>query len=314
MHVGAHPWVRTPFDRGFRTVSAPGAVRRLEDTQRHARIRSVSDKAGVVGALVARRRLFGAQQPLVDQDLELLGHMRLQHLRPIGADAEAHAVFDEAPQDVPHLLEVRHGVGLEVGRGADFQDYPLLRQLVHQLLVAGRQDAVAYARRAQVLQHLPHLPRIALFAAVDGDAQPSPPAGIDGAAVVAVTEVWMPGSGNVDADDSAGAIGDGLASDDFVQLHAEGAIQHEDQPASHGRILQLGSLHAADRARNDVVEVALAAAVALHRIEAQLHGGDVALAVAAADDLVHAVLDRFGTGLDELGPVEQGRIVVEVLD
>ena len=44
----------------------------------------------------------------------------------------------------------------------------------------------------------------------------------------------------------------------------------------------------ADGGRDDVVEVLLAAAVPLHRVEAELHRRDVVLAVGAADDLVDA--------------------------
>ena len=47
----------------------------------------------------------------------------------------------------------------------------------------------------------------------------------------------------------------------------------------------------ADGRADDVVEVLLAAPVSLHRVEAQLHRGDVVLAVGAADDLVDGALD-----------------------
>jgi D-serine deaminase-like pyridoxal phosphate-dependent protein len=52
-----------------------------------------------------------------------------------------------------------------------------------------------------------------------------------------------------------------------------------------------------------VVEVVLAAAVALHRIEAQLERRDVLRAVGAADRRVHRTLDRERARLDQLGPV-----------
>ena len=54
----------------------------------------------------------------------------------------------------------------------------------------------------------------------------------------------------------------------------------------------VGPVHPADRRRDDVVEVLLAAAVPLHRVEAELHRRDVVLAIRAADDLVDAALDR----------------------
>ena len=61
----------------------------------------------------------------------------------------------------------------------------------------------------------------------------------------------------------------------------------------------------AHRGGDDVVEVLLAAAVPLHRVEAQLELGDVVLAIRPADDLVHAALDGGRARLDELGPVEE---------
>ena len=52
-----------------------------------------------------------------------------------------------------------------------------------------------------------------------------------------------------------------------------------------------------------MVEVALAAAVALHRVEAHLAGRDALRAVAAADHAVHAALDGERARLDQLGDV-----------
>ena len=72
-----------------------------------------------------------------------------------------------------------------------------------------------------------------------------------------------------------------------------------------------GLVHPAHRRRDDVVEVLLAAAVPLHRVEAQLHRRDVVLAIGAADDLVDAALDRERRALDELGPVEELEVAVE---
>ena len=53
----------------------------------------------------------------------------------------------------------------------------------------------------------------------------------------------------------------------------------------------LAQIDAADRREDDVVEVALAAAVALHRVEPQLEGRDALRAVRAADRAVHRALD-----------------------
>ena len=77
------------------------------------------------------------------------------------------------------------------------------------------------------------------------------------------------------------------------------------------RVLEGRLVHAADRRRDDVVEVLLAAAVPLHRVEAELHRRDVVLAVGAADDLVDRPLDGERRALDELGPVEELEVAVE---
>ena len=63
-----------------------------------------------------------------------------------------------------------------------------------------------------------------------------------------------------------------------------------------------------------MVEVALAAAVALHRVEAQLERRDPLRAVGAADRAVHRALDRERGGLDQLRPVVDRVERVEVLD
>ena len=70
----------------------------------------------------------------------------------------------------------------------------------------------------------------------------------------------------------------------------------------------------ADRGEDDVVEVALAAAVALHRVEAELERRDALRAVRAADRAVHRALDRERGGLDQLRPVVDRVERVEVLD
>lgn len=104
---------------------------------------------------------------------------------------------------------------------------------------------------------------------------------------------------------------DRLGGDDLVQLVAEPAIQAQDEPGAHLRVFEHGAVHTTHRGGDDVVEILLPAAVSLHRIEAQLDAGDVALAIRPADDLVHAALDRDRTRLDQLSPVEQLQIGVE---
>ena len=63
-----------------------------------------------------------------------------------------------------------------------------------------------------------------------------------------------------------------------------------DTPALVAAVCEAGALHPVDGGGDDVVEIPLAAQVPLHRIEAQLHGRHVVLAVGAAQDLVHGAL------------------------
>src|SRR5580765_213131 len=98
-------------------------------------------------------------------------------------------------------------------------------------------------------------------------------------------------------------VADRLLDDDRVLLLVEGAVHHQDQPDAYERVLEARAVEPADRGHDDVIEVALAAAVPLHRVEAQLEGRDVLRAVGAADRRVHRALDRERARLDQLGPV-----------
>jgi hypothetical protein len=113
------------------------------------------------------------------------------------------------------------------------------------------------------------------------------------------------GTRNVDGDHAAAAPADRLRGDDLVELPAEGAVEAQDEPGAHRRVLEDRAVHAAHRGRDDVVEVLLTATVALHRVEAELEARDVVLAVRASDDLVDAALDRDRARLDQLRPVEE---------
>ena len=110
-------------------------------------------------------------------------------------------------------------------------------------------------------------------------------------------------AGDVDADDPARRPADRLLDDDLVLLGGEGAVHHQDQARAHLRVLEARAVEAADRGEDDVVEVALAAAVPLHRVEAQLERRDPLRAVGAADRAVHRALDRERARLDQLRPV-----------
>ena len=131
-------------------------------------------------------------------------------------------------------------------------------------------------------------------------------------AVVGHPERRALGAGDVDADDAPVPPRDRLLGDDLVELVRERAVEAEDEAGLDG-VLERRAVHAADRRRDDVVEVLLAAPVPLHGVEAQLHRRDVVLAVRAADHLVDGTLDRDRARLDELGPVEQLEVAVEAL-
>ena len=92
-----------------------------------------------------------------------------------------------------------------------------------------------------------------------------------------------PRAGDVDPDDAARRVPDRLLDDDHVLRRRERAVHHQDQPRAHLRVLERGDVEPADRREDDVVEVALAAAVPLHRVEAQLERRDPLRAVRAAD-------------------------------
>ncbi len=63
-----------------------------------------------------------------------------------------------------------------------------------------------------------------------------------------------------------------------------------------------------------MIEVALAATVSLHRVEAELERGDPLRSVGAADRGVHRALDRDRARLDQLRPVVDLIECVEVSD
>ena len=99
-----------------------------------------------------------------------------------------------------------------------------------------------------------------------------------------------------------------------VLRRCECPVHHQDQSRAHLRVLEAGAVEPADRGEDDVVEVALAAAVPLHRVEAELERRDPLRAVGAADRGVHRALDRDRARLDQLGPVVDLVECVEVRD
>ena len=164
--------------------------------------------------------------------------------------------------------------------------------------------------RLQLLDDLGDLFHWPRFAGMDRCAQPLPTDPGEQALVIGGLEVGRFGACDIDTDDATSPVGDCFLGNDLVQLIRKGPVQAEDQ-ARIDRVLEDSSVHAADCGADDVVEVLLAAAVALHGIEAQLDGRDVVLAVCAADDLVDRALDGDRRTLDQLRPVEELQVAIE---
>src|SRR5258705_3502320 len=121
-------------------------------------------------------------------------------------------------------------------------------------------------------------------------------------------------AGDVDADDSTRRRADRLLHDDRVLLGGERPVHHQDQAGADLRVLQARAVEAADRGEDDVVEIALATAVSLHRVEAELERRDPLRAVRAADGGVHRPLDGDRARLNQLRPVVNLVERVEVRD
>ena len=156
----------------------------------------------------------------------------------------------------------------------------------------------------------------AFLADVDRDAEPCRPRLLDHRRDLAVVVAAAAGAraGDVDADDSARRPADRLLDDDRVQLGAERPVHHQDQSRAHLRVLEARAVEPADRGEDDVVEVALAAPVSLHRVEAELERCDPLRAVRAADGRMHRALDGGRARLDQLRPVVDLVERVEVRD
>ena len=242
----------------------------------------------------------------------------MHHLRPVGRDREGDAVLDEGTKGVADGVLVREGLGEQVRGGTDLEHGARIPQLAHELGVARRKDAVPDPLRPQVLDHLAQLLRagLALLTDVDRDAEAGLTRrrhhGLD--LRVVVPAAARAGPGDVDPDHAARGPADRLLDDDLVLPRREGAVHHQDQPAPHLRVLEPGDVEASDGREDDVVEIPLAAAVALHRVEAELERRDPLRAVGAADRGVHRALDRERGGLDQLRPVVDPVERIEVGD
>src|SRR5712692_3658607 len=95
--------------------------------------------------------------------------------------------------------------------------------------------------------------------------------------------------GQVDPDHAAPGVLDRFAHQDLVELVTELARQAEDDPGTDA-VLETGAVHPAQGGGDDVVEVALAAEIALHGVEAKLEQGNARGAILLAYDFVDRAL------------------------
>src|SRR5262249_35158071 len=159
--------------------------------------------------------------------------------------------------------DVADGLRAQVRGRADLQCDAFVRYPLHQRVIVDAEDAVADALWAQVLDDLPHVVDAPLFAGVDGDAQSRPARALDQRLMLTIGEVGVGRPGDVDADDAAALVAQRLLDDDGVDLRCERAIHHEDQAGARLWIFEQRAILPTQRGGDDMVEVALAAAVAL---------------------------------------------------
>ena len=191
---------------------------------------------------------------------------------------------------------------------------PRSRMHRHRARVVGRLHAVADAVRLQLLDRPRRSPRPGPDSPV-WTVMPRPyrRAARNSRRYSAERKPGDLGPGDVDADDAAPALGDRLLRDDLVELDTGRRGPGRAAGPGFTGYSRRRPVHAADGRAMMWSRSCSPPAVPLHGVEAELHGGDVVLAVRAADDLVDRALHRDRAGLDELGPVEQLQVAVEAL-
>ncbi len=137
-------------------------------------------------------------------------------------------------------------------------------------------------------------------------AQPGPAALGEDLRVVRESEVLRDRPGDVDPDHATAPPADRLRGDDLVQRGGERQRSRQKiEPGPHLRVLEDRPVHAADGRGDDVVEVLLPAAVALHRVEAQLEL--VTLFLRYAPPMTSYTLRSTAIGLDWISSVQWKR-------
>ena len=253
-----------------------------------------------------------------EEQVELVAEVRSHHLRAVGRDRELHSVLDERAEcsrtaSSPASAFVRR---FEVGQISSVTSASRSAPINSG---SRREDAVTDPvgmQRLDDLRELVDAELAAFLADVDRHAETTLACELDVLANlrVVVASTARPRPGDVDADDPARRISQRLLDDDHVLLRAERAVHHQDQSGPHLRILERRDVEAADRGEDDVVEIALPAAVPLHRIEAQLERRDPLRSICAADRGVHTALDGERRALDQLRQVIDAVERVEVRD
>ena len=228
---------------------------------------------------------------------------------PSVAIGERHLVLGEGAEGVPDVVLALQRLREQVGGGADLEDDLGLAELVHQLGILRGEDPVADPVGPQCRDDLADLrdPELAaLLADVNRHAKARLTRLLDQRKKLAVgVRACTVGtrSGDVDPDDPAWRVADRLLDDDRVLPLGERPVHHQDQPCAHLRVLEARAIEPPDRGDDDVVEVALAAPVPFHRVEAELQRRDPLRAIRASDCRMHGALHCQRARLDQLRPL-----------
>src|SRR5207302_10233009 len=111
--------------------------------------------------------------------------------------------------------------------------------------IPGGTDTVADAIGLELLEHYADALPLLVLAGMHGDPESGLARLLEDSRVVAVPKVRILTAGDVDADDAAVFVGDGLLDEDRVQGLIECAVQTEDEPGFH-RVVEQCAIEAAD--------------------------------------------------------------------
>ena len=264
---------------------------------------------------LASRAPSARQRAPPHQHRELGAQAGSDHLGPVGGHHQRDAGRLEPEDDLGHLLLVAHGPGAHVRGGADLEHHPALERAA-----SSRRGSIAVMipwpmRSTPEVQHLAHLldegPRVGRVDALLAGVQRHPQAGVAGAlhqrGQVAV------GVGRAEVPRGRGPPMSMAITPRSRKRMARSTIAAFSSGAKPRSIIRIrpartgyssdGPVDAVHGGHHDGVQVALAAAVALGRVEAHLVGGDPLRPVAARDHPVDGAEDPLRAALDQLGEV-----------